>query len=87
MLHSNDAIAPSCSGFILALIETASSILFCWTIGGNEAIESYTGHNSWFGLPLAVVSALRVYAISGRAIELPIAILLLSLVFTSYDFV
>lgn len=37
-----------CSGFILALAETASSILFRWTIGGSGAAGSQARCNSLF---------------------------------------
>ena len=35
------------SGFILALAETASSILFRWTIGGSEVTRSQASYDSW----------------------------------------
>ncbi|KZT70197.1 hypothetical protein DAEQUDRAFT_725830 [Daedalea quercina L-15889] len=54
------------SGFILAIVDISSSILFRWTIG--------------------VISALRVYAINGRAMGIPLTIIILFLMFTSYDF-
>ncbi|KAH9842996.1 uncharacterized protein C8Q71DRAFT_720382 [Rhodofomes roseus] len=46
------------------------------------------GHRSWQKLIhlYAAISALRVYAINGRAIGVPSAIILLFLMYTSYDF-